>query len=177
MRLLALLGTILAISPLAAQQAPIEPDFERRQAAEDPTGWAWAAGLGYSIASVDSCDERSARCTVVRGAGGSHAPAYLTKSFDAAAFRGSQIRFNADVRLEYPAISRAEIFVRVDRPSGTGFRGYAPRGRSESRDWTIREVVGTIDDDATLITVGLRFTGLGAVYLADAKFETLQAED
>ena len=70
--------------------------------------------------------------------------------------------------------SQAQLFVRVDRPSGVGFQDYSSLDeRIRTRDWTMREIVGKIDAEAVRITIGLTFDGLGPAYFADPEFETI----
>jgi hypothetical protein len=43
--------------------------------------------------------------------------------------------------------------------------------RIRTRNWTPREIVGKIDEDALRVTIGLTFTGIGPAYFADPEFE------
>jgi hypothetical protein len=45
---------------------------------------------------------------------------YILQSFDATALRGKLVRYRASLRLQ-TTLSTAQIFIRVDRPSGVGF--------------------------------------------------------
>jgi hypothetical protein len=96
------------------------------------------------------------------------------QSFDASAFRGKQVRFRAWLRAENLALSGAQLFLRADRPSGSGFSGYSPRQKTGSSDWTMHEVVGKIDPDADRITIGMMLSGMGAAAIADARLDTLE---
>lgn len=62
--------------------------------------------------------------------------------------------------------------MRVDRPAGAvGCNSYSQRQKNRSPDWTLSEITGTIDPDATRVTIGLFFTGLGSASIADAEFD------
>jgi hypothetical protein len=110
---------------------------------------------------------------MVRREAGNHPTdsVYILQSFDATALRGKLVRYRASLRLQ-TTLSVAQIFVRVDRPSGVGFSEYSPIQASRSTGWTTLEVGGPIDEDAKRITIGLVYRGLGSAYFADAEFET-----
>ena len=163
---------VLAI-PLLAQQGPVNLDFAESGPEGSPAGWSAPRGPTYVAATTDDCRTPDSTCAVVRSeAIGSAADSgVIMQSFDAAALRGKQVRYRAWLRVE--GLALAQLFVRVDRPSGVGFHQYLdPRIRS--RDWTLREIVGAVDADATRITIGLMFRGLGSAYMADAEFETVE---
>ena len=173
MRCVALLFCLTV--PLFAQQGPVNLNFKDSGTGGMPTGWAWAPSPSYYIAMVDDCRVLDSRCAMVRYQDEQRRGdrAYITQSFDATALRGQQVRYRASLRLDEPTLSRAQLFVRVDRPSGVGFHGYSLDQRIRTRDWTMREIVGKIDADAVRITIGLTFAGTGSVYFADPEFETV----
>ena len=165
--------------PLLAQQGPFNLDFQESGPEGVPTGWAWAPSPSYYIAMVDGCRTPDSRCAKVihqdqhrRGD-----RAYVTQSFDATAFRGQQIRYSAFLLLDEPAHAQAQLFVRVDRPSGVGFNAYTSLDhRIRTRNWTMRQIAGRIDEDAVRITIGLTFTGIGPAYFADPEFDTIVSQ-
>ncbi len=163
----------LAIS-LSAQRGPVNLDFQQIATAGTPPGWSWSGDPSYSVTIVEDCRTPHSRCVML------HSPdervpsgrGMLLQTFDAAAFRGKQVRYRAWLRQEAPII-RTELFLRVDRPSGAGFRGHAPGKKSESNGWTTHEIVGKIDPDAVRITIGMTISGMGAAAIADVEFETI----
>jgi len=164
----------LAVS-LPAQSGPVNLDFREIAIEGKPPRWSWTGDPSYSLAILEDCRTPDSRCVmfhsqsdrVPRGRG------MFLQSFDASAFRGMQVRYRAWLRVE-AAASHAQLFLRVDRPSGTGFSGYSPSERTESSDWTMNEVVGKIDPDAVRITIGMILTGMGAAVIADPEFETVE---
>lgn len=162
--------------PLLAQQGPLNLNFQDAGPGGEPTAWVSNPAPGYTVTTVDNCRTPGTRCLMARRQqeSGSADRAYILQSFDAEALRGQQIRFRASVRLEARPFALAQLFVRVDRPSGAGFTSYTPVNAAASGDWTPLEIEGTIDPDAKRITIGMTFTGLGSVYLADAEFETTE---
>lgn len=173
MRRIALLFCLVA--PLLAQQGPVNLNFQDAGPAGEPAGWTSNPAPGFSVTTVEDCRTPGARCLVARRQresvpGGSD---YVLQSFDAEALRGQQIRCRASIRLEGRPFATAQLFVRVDRPSGAGFSSYTPIRAAASGDWTPLEIEGMIDPDAKRITIGMIFSGRGAAYLADAEFEKI----
>jgi hypothetical protein len=154
-------------APLLAQQPPPAVDTEWSNSGEVITFQAAGDEAGYTL-DVEDCPELDAQCIVLNGRGAS---VFLTYSLDATPLRGQRIRFSASMLRDYPAISRPQLFVRVDRPAGVGFHEYTKASRDDTRDWMTRELIGTVDDDAKQISIGLRFIGRGTVYLANPKLE------
>jgi hypothetical protein len=145
----------LAIS-LLAQRGPVNLDFREITTEGKPPGWSWAGDPSYSVTIVEDCRAPSSRCVMFhsqsdRVPGGR---GMFLQTFDATSFRGKQVRYRAWLRVEAPMI-RPQLFLRVDRPSGTGFSDYSPSEITKSSDWTINEVVGKIDPDAVRITIGM----------------------
>lgn len=155
-------------APLMAQQRPLAVDPEWSDLEEPITFQAAGDEAGYDL-NVEDCPELdSQQCILLTGRG---ATVTLTYSLDATPLRGRRIRFSAAMLVDYPAISRPQLFVRVDRPAGVGFHEYTKTNRDDPRDWTTRELIGAVDDDAKRIAIGLRFVGRGTMYLANPKLE------
>lgn len=162
--------------PLFAQGGPVNLNFQDSGPEGIPTGWAWAPSPSYYIAMVDGCRVPDSRCAVIHHQDENrHGDrAYITQSFDATALRGQQVRYRAFLLLNAPQISQAQLFVRVDRPSGVGLNAYSSVDqRIRTRNWTMREIVGKIDEDAVRITIGLTFVGAGPAYFANPEFEVV----
>ncbi len=168
--------------PLAAQQGPVNLSFEDSGPEGKPTGWAWVQTSSYSAAMVENCRTPDSRCAEVRRQGGhpgghpgditAAGRGFIMQSFDATALRGKQVRYRAWLRLDTPTLGGAQLFMRVERPAGAvGFNSYSQRPKDRSRDWTLSEIAGTIDADATRVTIGLFFAGLGSASIADAEFD------
>lgn len=155
-------------APLFAQQLPLSLDPEWSDLGEAIIFQVSGNKSSYSL-DLENCPERSAQCIVLTTDG---AAVYLTYSLDATPLRGKRIRFSASMLVDYPSISRAQLFVRVDRVAGVGFHEYTPARRDDPRDWVTRELIGTVDEDAKRISIGLRFEGRGTLFLADPKLET-----
>ena len=154
--------------PLVAQTGPVNLDFEDSGLDGIPTGWAWNQDRS-SLTTVETCRRPDSRCAQVRHLGDAN-PSSIMQSFDATALRGKQVRYRAWLQLEAPTLSQARLFMRVERAGGmVGFQEYSYGDRIRSRDWTMREIVGTIDEDATRVTIGLFYSGLGSAYIADAE--------
>lgn len=174
MRRVVLLFCLMA--QLLAQQGPVNLNFNETGPEGKPTGWVWITEPGYSIATLDDCRRPNSRCAMV-GYQSKSDPrdfGYVMQSFDATALRGKKVRYRAWLRVDTPSMSRAQLFVRVDRPSGVGFHDYSHDEPIRSRDWAMREIVGKIDPDAVRITIGMMLGGRGSAYIADTEFETVE---
>jgi hypothetical protein len=162
----------LALS-LPAQTGPVNLDFHEIAIEGKPPGWSWTANASYSATILDDCRTPNTRCVLFHSQTG-RVPSgggMFLQSFDATAFRGKQVRYRAWLRLE--ALCCAQLFLRVDRPSGAGFRGYSPNSKAASSGWTLHEVEAKIDSDAKRITIGMILNGLGAAAIAGQQFETV----
>jgi hypothetical protein len=174
MRCIALLFCLAA--PLLAQQRPINLNFEETRFDGKPLSWVWITEPGYSFAASSDCRRPQSRCVTVRYQGESEPRdfGYVMQTFDGTHFRGKQIRLRAWLRVNDPELSRAQLFVRVDSPTGVGFHDYSHAQPIRSRDWTMREIAGKVDSDAVRIAIGMMLGGRGSAYLADLEFETVE---
>jgi hypothetical protein len=163
---LALIAACLA-APLMAQQLPLAVDPVWSELGAPVTFQVSGDKPSYTL-DIEDCPELSAQCIVLTTNG---ATVYLTYSLDAAALRGQRIRFSANMLVDYPRISFAQLFIRVDRVAGVGFHEYTKSRPDDPRGWATPELIGTVDDDAKSISIGLRFSGRGTVFLADPKLE------
>lgn len=171
----ALLFCLFAVS-LSAQRDPTNLDFTETTVDGIPPGWSWTGDPSYSVAIVDDCRTPDSRCVMLHSQS-DRVPSgrgMFLQTFDASAFRGKQVRFRAWLRVE--AARLPQLFLRVDRPSGTGFSGYSPRANTEPGDWTVTEIVGKVDPDARRITIGMMVGGIGGVAIADVEFETVEGQ-
>ena len=170
-----LVGLVFLLAvPLLAQQGPVNLDFQESDPGVAPAGWAVAQGNGYSATAADDCRTPGSRCAVIRHEGGNGRGdyGYVMQSFDAASLRGREVRYRAWLRLQAPTLSGADLFLRVDRAGAAGVREYTFDQRIRTRDWTQREIVARIDEDAVQVTIGVTFRGLGSAHVADPEFET-----
>jgi hypothetical protein len=159
-------------------QGPVNLDFEDHDIEGNLKAWISSPGASFVVARLEDCGvpgAEDARCAMVRHDRDSRERYWVTQTFDAKALRGKRIRYRAAVRLK--ALGQAQIFVRVDCVAGVGMLQYSGRGGNPSRDWTVREVAGTVDDDAEKITIGLTFEGLGTAYFAQPEFEVVDARN
>jgi hypothetical protein len=160
---------------LPAQHGPVNLDFKEIAIDGKPPGWSWTGDPSYSVTIFEDCRTPNSRCVmfhsqsdrVPRGRG------MFLQTFDASAFRGKQVRYSAWLRVEAPMV-RTQLFLRVDRPSGTGFSSYSANKKTESSDWTMNQIVGKIDPDAVRITIGMMLSGMGGAAITDTEFETVK---
>lgn len=170
MRLLVLMFCLVVSLP--AQRGPVNLDFKEIAIDGIPPGWSWTGDPSYSVTILEDCRTPASRCVVFHSQS-DRVPSgrgMFLQSFDASAFRGEQFRYRAWLRVEAPTYIK--LFLRVDRPSGSGFNGYSTTEKTESIGWTPHEVTGKIDADAVRITIGMMLSGMGGAAIADPEFET-----
>jgi hypothetical protein len=106
----------------------------------------------------------------------------MMQTFDATPYRGKNVRFSAALCFEGGssiAGSRAQLWLRVDRPEGAGpgfFDNMSNRAVA-SRAWDRYEINGRIDDDAEWINIGVMAFGDATVWIDDARFEIIDEDE
>jgi hypothetical protein len=111
------------------------------------------------------------------------------RSFDAAPYRGQRIRFRAAVKVEgagagtgadkaasdsAAAPTRAQLWVRVDRPGGAmGFFDNMADRPITTGSWRPCEITGEVAVDAETIKLGVMLFGAGRTWLGAASFEAI----
>ena len=99
----------------------------------------------------------------------------LMQAFSAKAYRGKTVRYAAWIRLEAAGSDdRAQIWLSVDRPNDRkGFFENMSDRPVRSGGWTLCEIRGRIDEDATFIKFGVMSLGRGRVWVDDVSFEII----
>ena len=93
-----------------------------------------------------------------------------------AAYRKKAVRFRAMVRVDGAAEVEARLFVRVERVGGQ--QGLFDDGDPiTGAAWKAHGIVGTVDEDAETLIVGLRVFGPGGAAMADASVEVIGSEE
>lgn len=92
----------------------------------------------------------------------------ITTYFDAAPYRGKEIKFKAAVKI---AKGKGQLWLRVDRPEGKrGFFDNMENRPIQSTDWNHYEITGKVADDATQIVFGCLLVGAGKLWVDDFRF-------
>jgi C-terminal processing protease CtpA/Prc len=90
----------------------------------------------------------------------------ISAGLDAADLRGKPITFRAAVKADHK--SRAQLWLRVDRPAGTmGFFDNMGDRPILSTHWRNYEIAGTVDSDAVRISFGCMLMGAGQLWVDD----------
>ena len=163
-----------AAPPLPA--APVNLDFEQGELGQMPAGWMMTAASERAGFGADLTDEQPYQgrtCAVVRGISYGKAPgtATIMQSFDAAAYRGQRVRFQAAVRTDD---SRAQLWLAVERPDHrpSFFDNMADRPIASNR-WQVYDIVGEVAADASRIGIGLTVNGDGRAWIDAGAFAAL----
>jgi hypothetical protein len=140
-----------------------------------PTGWT-LGGQGYE-AGLDRVTkhtgEASAFLKSPSGAGGGGAFGTLMQVVDAAAYRGSRLRFSGYARAANVA-GWAGFWLRVDGPGAVlAFDNMAARPIKGSTDWRQYEVVLDAPAGATALAFGVLLAGGGQVWIDDLRLEAV----
>ena len=149
---------------LHAQSGFANPDFEKGSPGAVPEGWFvpqafrdyQAVWVGEGCRQGKGCAE----ITPLPNAGAT--PGNLMQMFDAAPYRGKQIRYRAAVNVATGG--RAGLWLRVDRPGGTMgfFDNMTSRPIMTQGSWQYFEIDGFVDRDAERIALGLLVYGTKA---------------
>ena len=87
----------------------------------------------------------------------------LMQAIDVTPFRGRRVRFRASVRVES---GRAQLWMRVDRAANKpGFFDNMMDRPITSAQWREYEITGDVDEDATVLNIGVILPGKGKAWL------------
>lgn len=91
------------------------------------------------------------------------------QTVDASQLRGREIRLRAFVRTEGgEGGGTAQLWLRVDREGGVvGFFENMQDRPISSAEWEVYEIVGTVDEDAIRIALGVFHVGIGTIWIDD----------
>jgi hypothetical protein len=100
----------------------------------------------------------------------------LMQSFSAAPYRGMTVRLRAWLRVEAAQPDdRAQMRLSVDRAGHqNGFLDNMDDRPVRSAEWTLCEITGKVDADATFIEIGIMSIGRGRVWADDVSFEIVK---
>lgn len=193
MRYSAALGAVAAammmVMTAGASAAPPlnNGDFSRGDVGKPPPGWSVPTGGFRSKVVEDDGAEGGRAAELGPDAGGGKAPfGNIMQAVDARPFRGQRIIVRGDVRLVLDAgdaaalrDARAQMWVRVDCAGGKmGFfdnMGSRPIRGLKARTFQTYSISGPVDDDATVINVGVMSLGGVRVRIANMQIEALPA--
>ena len=171
-------------SPVEGQnrQVPIHVTFEDVEQGKLPEGWALASSsqrFGYSVAISPDNPQEGGRCLQMsrdaRDDSGL-AAGIVSRSVDAAAYRGKRIRLRAAIRVAGTSgAGPAQLWLRSDlkNAGAIGFFDSMADRPVFSNDWAYYEIVGDIEDDADKLRFGLMLLGNGPAWLDDLTLEIL----
>ncbi len=183
-----------AHAPTLGQAAPPAAghlDLALVEQGQRPPGWFVPRAIkekGYSaVADTDHPSGGSGSLRLQAPAGGQPAAVVgnLMRTFDAAPFRGQRIRFRAAVEVERSGAdqaagdststpTRAQLWVRVDRPAGApGFFDNMAGRPITAASWHPYEIVGEVAGDAVSIHLGIILVGRGRAWLATPSLEAI----
>jgi C-terminal processing protease CtpA/Prc len=102
----------------------------------------------------------------------------LMQSLDARDYRGKTISFRVIARLDAPkSTAEARLVFHIDRPSGKhDLSDDLHEHAITSKEWTMYEIAGKVDSDATAIDFGFVLKGTGKAYFDHSFLDILTAE-
>jgi hypothetical protein len=95
-------------------------------------------------------------------------------SLDARPYRGKLLRLRAALRFEGDPPNGAQMWVRVDRETTTGFFENMGDGPVRDDAWGHYEIVGPVAEDARRISFGVMLVSAGDVWIDDVSLEMLE---
>jgi hypothetical protein len=169
------------LSSLASgRPGPRNLDFSEGVPGKAPPGWfvpALPKDANY-MAELRREGCRGGRgCAVVMVPANAPRPfSQLMQTFSAAPYRGAKVRLRAWLRVEPGgAEDRGQMWLSVDRANrGRGFYDNMDDRPVRSGEWTLCEISGAIDDDATFIDIGVISIGRSRVWVDSVSFEIIR---
>jgi C-terminal processing protease CtpA/Prc len=164
----------LLLASLEQNPNPVKnPDLEEGSLGGQPPGWLVPAPIrdaGYSVTLTDESPATGKRCAVIASSTPSQAFGNAMQSLDAAPYRGHRVTYRARVRAS-PG-SRAQLWLRVDRPGGAmgAFDNMGDRPITSST-WAEYRIEADIATDALAIAFGVMLPGEGRIWFDSASLE------
>jgi hypothetical protein len=177
--LVALALLILASTPIAAQQAPVNVDLEEGELGEVPKGWVQpkpSVDAGYQVQLTDEQPRSGKRCAQISRDAEERVweSGNLMQVFDAADYRGKRVRLQAAVRAEVSGYgNNAQLWLRVDRKDNQPGFSDDTGDRSAQPEWRDYEILCEVAEDAVSINLGMTLTGYGRAWLDAVSFEVV----
>jgi len=159
---------------------PRNLNFAQGQPGKVPKGWivpALPKDLDY-MAELrrDGCRSRNGCAVLLVPANAPRPFSHLMQSFSAAPYRGKMVRLRAWVRVEASTPDdRAQMRLVVDREGHrNGFLDNMDDRPVRSAEWTLCDITGKVDMDATFIEIGIMSIGRGRVWVDDVSFDVVK---
>jgi len=160
------------------QAHPVNLDFEQGTVGQVPSGWVSPTKTSYAAELTEENPKSGKRAVVlhsVPGATNRDPFGNLMQAIDATSLRGHRVRFRAAVRMQPGGeLSRARLWLRVDRPgSKGGFFDNTGDRPITSGEWQYYEVISDVDDDALVLNIGMILLDQGKAWLDDVSLDDL----
>jgi len=175
LRTLAVLAVMLVVQ--AGPPAVRNGGFEEGDPGAVPAGWLApptnAAG-GYRVSLSEDSPKSGARAALLARDPGTKPAGFgnLMQRLDATPFRDRRVTLRASVRVS-PG-SRAQLWMRVDRPGGVpGFFDNMADRPVMSPSWAEYRIEGNVHSDAESIYFGMMLLGDGRAWLDDVSVESV----
>ncbi len=156
---------------------PVNLNFEEGPATQAPDGWYLPTKINYAVELTDVQPKSGKRAAVLRSIPTTEAGSAfgnLMQVIDATPFRGKRVRLRGAVRTESNEYGRAQLWLRVDRAANqAGFFDNMGERPITSGEWQYYEIIGDVDEDASVINIGMLLIGRGKAWLDDVSFEDL----
>ncbi|MDQ3714047.1 MAG: S41 family peptidase [Acidobacteriota bacterium] len=170
------------VTSTVVQPKPVNLDFEAGAAGKLPDGWVSPTdGRGFQAELTEVSPQSGRRTALLKSlpeaTHDARAFGNLMQAIDAAPYRGRRVRLRAAVRLESEQRgTRANLWLRADRPNKQpGFFDNMSDRSIFTGSWQFFEIVGDIEEDASVLNFGVLLQGRGAVYLDTVTLEDLGA--
>jgi len=162
------------VTSQTVQPHPVNLDFEQGSAGQLPDGWLCSTTINYEARLTAERPQSGKYAAVLQSKEGVSAGSSfgnLMQAIDATPFRGRRVRFRASVRVES---ARAQLWMRVDRAANNpGFFDNMMDRPINSAQWREYEIIGDVDEDATVLNIGMILPGKGKAWLDAVSFEDL----
>ncbi|HEX6732695.1 MAG TPA: hypothetical protein VF074_21935, partial [Pyrinomonadaceae bacterium] len=157
---------------------PVNLDFEQESgSAQTPDGWDLPTKTNYAVELTDVQPKSGKRAALLRSVPTTEAGSAfgnLMQAIDATPFRGKRVRLRGAVRMESNEFARAQLWLRVNRAGNQmGFFDNMSERPITSGEWQYYEIIGDVDNDASILNIGMLLMGRGKAWLDDVSLEDL----
>ena len=168
-------GNSMAKLPQAPQK-PRNLGFEEGSAGQTPPSWAMSLKMvedGFKAETVSGGAREGLQALHLFHKSGTSTIGWGTtmQSVDPTTYLGKKVRLTGWIKTDGKPESKASLWMRVDRPAGTGFFDNAQSRATNASDWTPMVIEGMVDSDALSLNFGCLIWGTGHTWFDGLKLE------
>jgi hypothetical protein len=159
-----------------AIQTPKNLGFEEGAPGQAPPSWGLSPKMiedGFKAEVVSGGAKEGQQALHLFHTTGTSAIGWGTtmQSVDPRTYLGKKVRLTGWIKTDGKPESKSSLWMRVDRPSGTGFFDNAQNRAINATEWTPLAIEGKVDSDALSLNFGCLIWGPGHAWFDALKLE------